>query len=181
MPRRKQDPAVIAAKRIDLRGLREEYQNESDRAAAIVGAAFLDEQIKEYIRQFLIDDEKFVNDLFAPDRPLGAFGARIQIAYALGLLTNDEYHDLKVVQGIRNAFAHDLHGLSFNDPWIKQQCLLLKLPQTLLSTDFYKQNPPRDLFLWVIDVIYGSFLVEGAIKESKRCMVPALRPWLKQL
>lgn len=180
MPRRKQNPADLAAKRADLRGLRFEYQNESDRAAAIVGAAFLDEQIKEYIKQFLVDNEKVVSELFAPDRSLGAFGSRIQIAFALGLLTEDEYHDLKVIQGIRNTFAHDLHGLTCEDAWIKQQCALLKLPKLVLDPSFYNRTPARDLFLWVVEVLYGTCLVEGALKQNQRCTIPPPRLWQKQ-
>jgi hypothetical protein len=46
------------AKSKDFQGFLEEFQNENDRSAAIIGAAFLDENLKQLLTNFLVDDEK---------------------------------------------------------------------------------------------------------------------------
>jgi hypothetical protein len=41
--------------------------------------------------------------------PCAAFGARIQLAYLLGIFDSDVFEILKTVKGIRNVFAHCHH------------------------------------------------------------------------
>ncbi len=69
----------------DFRGFFEEFQNESPRAAVILGAAFLDAQLRELLANFMIDQKSVVDELIGseskPDRPLSAFSARIRAAY----------------------------------------------------------------------------------------------------
>jgi DNA-binding MltR family transcriptional regulator len=37
----------------------------------------------------------------------------MSVAYSVGLLTESEFTDLRVIKRIRNDFAHERHGLSF--------------------------------------------------------------------
>jgi mannitol operon repressor len=53
---------------------------------------------------------------------LGRFGPRIDAAYCLGLLSAGDVADLRVIQEIRNDFAHELHGLSFDSPEVQEKC-----------------------------------------------------------
>lgn len=122
----------------------EEFQKESDRAAVIVGAAFLDEHLLDLLRGFLVADGE-ANRLLAPDGPLGSFGTRIRAAYCMGLISNDERNDLVLVQRIRNAFAHDLHGLSFDNERIKSRCLQLSAGAHTLGGEL--ANSPRQRFV----------------------------------
>jgi hypothetical protein len=61
------------AKKKDLTGFLEEFRRESDRAAAILGAAYLDEELLQLLTEFLIDDENEVRELVDNEKPLGAF------------------------------------------------------------------------------------------------------------
>src|SRR6266545_1394404 len=96
-------------------GFLDEFRLESDRATAVLGAAYLDEEILQLLTQFLVDDENEVRDLLDNERPLGPFGARIRAAYCMGLIAKEEFQDLKLIEAIRNEFAHQLHGLSFDE------------------------------------------------------------------
>jgi DNA-binding MltR family transcriptional regulator len=58
--------------------------------------------------------------------PLGSFSAKIDTAYCLGLLSEDEYGDLHSIRHIRNDFAHKLTGLAFEYRSIADRCLNLK-------------------------------------------------------
>ena len=57
------------------------------------------------IRLFMVENCEDVDQLFTGMNPLSTFSARIRIAYALGLVTEDEYHDLKIIKDVRNRFA----------------------------------------------------------------------------
>jgi hypothetical protein len=50
----KRDQAKLTAQLHDLEGITEELKKESDRGAVIIGAAYLDERLREYITAFLI-------------------------------------------------------------------------------------------------------------------------------
>ena len=134
----------MALKSQDLQGFVEEFQKESDRATAILGAALLDEKLLHLLTAFLVSDSKQVDLLLGIEQPLGSFGARIRTAYCLGLVTRNAFDILTIIKGIRNAFAHHLHGLSFADPHIAKDCGRLRVISKMPS-DVVKSN--RDAFL----------------------------------
>jgi DNA-binding MltR family transcriptional regulator len=121
-----------------------DYSEASDRAVAIVGPAFLDTLLSEAVTNFLVEDEKEVNSLLQPDRPLGTYGSRITACYCLGLIGEIVKSDLRIVGKIRNRFAHDLRA-TFSDPQIQNWCRALRWHR-----EFFAEPPAdatdRDLF-----------------------------------
>ena len=117
-------------KPIDLKNLTHEHNRvvgllakESDRSAAIVGGAFLDDLLGEMLKAHFIDDKKLQEALLLENRPLGAFSARIDIAFALGLIPRSIHTDLHRIRQIRNAFAHDRELTDFaSDASMRDQC-----------------------------------------------------------
>jgi hypothetical protein len=99
----------------------DEFQTESDRAAAVLGAALLDDLMSELLSRSLLNSE-IAKKLLGINQSLGAFGARITAARAMGLISNDEHKDLDRVREIRNKFAHRLHGLDFETQQIRDMC-----------------------------------------------------------
>jgi DNA-binding MltR family transcriptional regulator len=163
-----------SAKLKDHEGFREELKNESDRAVAIVGAAFLDEHLRDVIGYFLIDDKRAIEGLFRVNGVLGSFGGKIEMAYCLGLLSKRDYHDLKVIQKIRNRFAHELHGLSFASEQIVEQCKLFKAPQERFSPESLQGYSPRNLFIFTLAGINSALAAARfqIVAAKKRCTVP---------
>ena len=49
-----------------------------------------------------------------PVAPLGTFSARSRVAYSFGILSKDEYDDIDLIRDIRNKFAHQMTGVSFD-------------------------------------------------------------------
>lgn len=143
----KKDPILQRRKLRDFNTLFQELQNESDRAAAILGAAFLDALLEEYITNFLVDDRKEVQRIFGPEQPLGSFGARITIAFCLGLISREEKADLRIIQKIRNRFAHELPGISFEDRSISDRCSALKLPTKVPSVQEEVTRSMRERYI----------------------------------
>jgi hypothetical protein len=102
------------------------FQDEkSERAAAIVGAAFLDTQLEHILTSFFVEDEREVGKLLKTERPIGTHGGRTSLAYCLGLIGPIVRDDLRLVGKIRNRFAHDLNASFEKDP-VRNWCLLLK-------------------------------------------------------
>ena len=111
------------AKREQWNEFLEEFQAESDRSCAVLGAAFLDEHLRTLLEAFFVDDPRRIADLFdGAATPLSGFAAKTQMAYALGFLSLGEFRDLDLIRKIRNEFAHDLHGVSFATSSVALRC-----------------------------------------------------------
>ncbi len=133
----------LKLKREDWNGFLEEFQGESDRAAAILGAAFLDEHLRFLLEAFLVDDPES-NILL--DSALRGISVRARAAFSLGFLNPLEYRDIVRIINIRNRFAHRLHGLSFKDSEIAAQCDALELPSKILPGNWQVTSRDRYVF-----------------------------------
>lgn len=148
--------------------IEEELHNASDRAAAIVGDALLDKELVDLIRAFLIDDQNVAGQLLGVDRPLGTFSARSNMAYALGLLSEDVFWDLTLIRRIRNEFAHDLH-VTFDTPSVSQRCDSLELP-----TRFSKRaelDTARSRFCAAAQILSQYLAVRLALAQRERTLL----------
>lgn len=103
-----------------------EFQKETDRGAALVGAALIDTRLEAVLRSHFLKS-KVVEDLLdGGSAPLGTFSSRIKLAYALGLITELEFNECEIIRRIRNDFAHGVHGLTFQDQKLTALCNNLK-------------------------------------------------------
>lgn len=91
----------------------EEFRNESDRAAVILGASQLDILLYQLIERFLLPNPSSKDELLDGDSPLATFSSRISICYRLGLINADFSRALHLIRKIRNSFAHEVSGVSF--------------------------------------------------------------------
>jgi hypothetical protein len=121
------------------------YDDDNDRAIAIVGATFLEALLEHILRAFLVDDEKEVGKLFEPNQPLSTFSGKIALVYSLGLIYEPVYRDLHVVRKIRNEFAHDLYA-SFENDKIKSWCWNLQWHRIAYVSTPPPEATPRDFF-----------------------------------
>jgi DNA-binding MltR family transcriptional regulator len=92
-----------------------EFRDAEDRVMAVVGAAYLDSILEQLLRAAFLNDDEEADRLLAPDRPIGANGARYQLAYCLGLIDADQRDDLKTIAKVRNLFAHNYSVASLED------------------------------------------------------------------
>lgn len=111
-------------------GFLKEFQAETDRGAALVGVALLDKQLHDLLRSHLLDKKESLELLEGGSAPLGTFSARIKASYCLGLLTDLEHRELQLIRKVRNEFAHQTHGLTFQNEKIASLCgnLLDRMP-----------------------------------------------------
>jgi hypothetical protein len=113
--------------------LRNEFDGASDRAAALVAGAFLDEVLGELLREFLVDDPANDKKIFEGTGPLASFSAKIEIAYRMGLISAREHQMIHAVRSIRNDFAHKLRGISFENQSISARCKNIETPLAMLA------------------------------------------------
>ena len=155
-----------------------EFQRETDRAAAVLAAAFLDDQLGRLLKASLVSDHEYVEALFHRNGPAASFSSRISLAYAIGLIGLDEAKDLHRVRDIRNAFAHQLHGLSFDVDSIAQKCDHFSIVELFFATSDSRREwvtTPRGRFNLATSLL--AFRLRSLLREPQRLALRSpLRP-----
>lgn len=103
-----------------------EFQGESDRGAALVGAALIDHRLSDTLRAFMVSPKAAADLLDGGTAALGTFSSRIKATFALGLIDSHERNECDLIRKVRNEFAHQPHGITFDDPKISRLCDRLK-------------------------------------------------------
>jgi hypothetical protein len=108
----------------------------SDIAAAIVGAAFIDDELTRFLRRHLLrtsaEHRSQVDYLMAPSGALGAFSTRIDLAWLMGIYSKAAWKDLVRIKDIGNTFAHNYKVADFNHPDVQSDCQNLRLLEKYL-------------------------------------------------
>lgn len=118
--------ANVAAK--EAFALRADLAEESDRAAVIIAAAKLDNELRDLIVSRLVPSPTSDDELVDGDRPLGTFSARIKMAFRLGLIDAEVARSLDLVRRIRNQFAHEARSSSLSSAEHEQRVKELARP-----------------------------------------------------
>jgi hypothetical protein len=97
-----------------LEDLGRKYDSLSFREMVIVGVAAIDVALAELLAMRLLDDPPEAYDFLGADgdgrAPAGSFGARIQLAYLLGLIAKPSISILRALKAVRNAMAHRIQA-----------------------------------------------------------------------
>jgi len=102
--------------------LRKEFASETDRAAVIVAASMLDELLRTALIAKLVPVSSSTDELFdGANAPLGTLSSRIEASYRLGMISVKFARDLHLIRRIRNDFAHNIHGCSFDDTRVRSR------------------------------------------------------------
>lgn len=126
-----------------------EVKIETDRSCALIIAANLENRLKDLLTDFFISmSPTALKEIFEGTNPLSTFSSRITIAFSLGLLSEQEYHDLNLIRRIRNSFAHEEHGWSFSTQIVKDRCSSFKLfsEARIKNAAITGDYSPRDRF-----------------------------------
>jgi DNA-binding MltR family transcriptional regulator len=101
----------------------EEFLLSTHASTCLTAAAVVDNRIAEALRLKMVNlNADLRKKLFKPYGPLASFSARIDIAYALGLLSKDIAKEAHTIRGIRNDFAHATKRMNCESPGIKEEC-----------------------------------------------------------
>jgi hypothetical protein len=139
----------------------EQFQTESDRGAALVGVAYLDDQLKGLFKAKMLDESK-IAELLEGYGPLSTLSARADVAYGLGWLGPKTYRDITLLRRIRNDFAHAHEPLTFSTQAIQQRCDQLELPQAIGG----HLSDSKTKFLFTVSML--AFRIEAQAKQTER-------------
>ena len=119
-----------------------ELKAQTDRGAAIIAAAIVEEALTEFLKKRLVLAGGIEKKIFSISRRgfASEFGAKIDLAFCTGLIKQETVDHLRVVAKIRNRFAHRIEPLSFADPEIKSWCCDLN---TTISGRFKTTSLPE--------------------------------------
>lgn len=147
----------------------EPFQQETDRAAALLAAAMLDDKLLEILASFFAKSDSSVKLLRGPGAPLGTFAARIEAAHVLGFLDDAEYGEIHIIRKIRNRIAHGWRSLTFESDSVRD-----------LVRNLHIRGPfgvpignelPRQHFNYSVFAILVTIMYRNRHAESERRMV----------
>lgn len=124
-----------------MTALIEEMNGESDRAVAIVGAAWVEEALFTALDSFLQSHAESSKRLFNGNGPLATFSAKIDLARLLGMVSDAIRSDMHAIREVRNEFAHQIAHktehtkLTFATGHIRNKCLALRCVKYEKPTD----------------------------------------------
>jgi hypothetical protein len=157
----------------------EELQEEtSDRHVAILAHGAVDDLLGELIRTRLRPDCKEVDILLGPEGALGSFSARMNYAYASGIVGSQIHADLKNLNDIRRVFAHSVFTrdnkgnvirVNFKSPSLADKCKNFGNAKRRTVKGFART--PKEMFVEASTYLVGRFWFDlmgtkPAFKES---------------
>lgn len=112
-PKEARDLGPFDAAREALKGFVFGTAGWSDRAAALSAAATAEAFLQIVLMCYFARDDGVADRILA--RSLSGLKSRVDLAYCLGLIDADLARDLRSLASIRNAFAHNITILLFDD------------------------------------------------------------------
>ena len=148
-----------------------EFKNKTDRATAILGAAFLEAHLGQMIASFFIEESGVAESLLDVERPLGTFSARVRAAYCMGLISANEFYDLNLIMQIQYTFSNQVHEVAFTDDGVREKCFMLRIPREVLLPG--ETHTPRQLFVFATAILTQHLAWRAVEAETRRCIAPA--------
>lgn len=109
-------------------------RDQTELGQVLIVAAYLDEQLLRMLQWFMVEGRVSSDLDSGPSSPLGTFSGKIHLAYALGLIDDEEQRSIQAIRKIRNEFAHNI-STRFKDDKVrgKLQALLWSVGQSKIG------------------------------------------------
>lgn len=121
-----------------------------ERGMILALSAFAEESLGLLLESFMLPNQATKKLLDGFNAPLGTFSARIQAAFALGLLTSEQFDNLELLRKIRNDFAHSWKDVSFQSPKIASRIDALHFDRGTTRMPETPQEKAAASFKWLI-------------------------------
>lgn len=125
-------------------------QGADERGLILALSAFAEESLGHLLESFMLPNLAAKKLLDGFNAPLGTFSARIQAAYALGLITAEQFDNLELMRKIRNEFAHSWKGVSFKNQKIASYIAALHFDRGTTRMPSSPQEKAAAAFKWLI-------------------------------
>lgn len=166
--------------RVEINTFPEHLEDQPARVVAITYGALLEALLEDALMaHMLVLNPKRFDELFRDaNAPLSTWSAKTLLAHALGILGDEMRSQMDQVRKIRNAFAHAIRSLDFDNPTIKAACMSLDC-QRLVRPDivFADAGESARERLVACSLLMGHHLVEyiqsrlNAIKQGRQSPV----------
>lgn len=161
--------------------LTEELDRErtSARGTVILTASYVETLLEKLLRAGLVE-ARAVEALFEGQGSLATFSARIDMSFAVGLISEPRRRDLHVLRKIRNHFAHEVAPGTFEEDPVRsliRNFSGFEFWDAIASGRGRKLNRPVSfelLFNGIAVVLIG--FLEGDIKKARHPKSPVERP-----
>ncbi|MDO8557327.1 MAG: hypothetical protein Q7R98_02580 [Candidatus Jorgensenbacteria bacterium] len=171
-----------------------EFSKETDRAAAILSVSLLENTLTTLLKSHLAPTTTSEDELFDQNNaPVSTFNSKIQLAFRLGLISAKFTQNFNIIRKMRNDFAHNVYGSSFNTGRIKDFLESLVSSSQSVS-EVYKKGRnlfpegsrgrivseminPRGNFLMIIGMMIQT-LEDKTTESFKNQIIPAPQEWL---
>ena len=137
------------------------YEGESDRAVVLLASSYLDETLALLLSKRLVPCKR-TKALFSGYAPLATFSARIDIAFAVGIIPKHLSNDLHIIKKLRNLCAHKADKLEFSSDDIKKLCDNLSHSHGAPRTDGTTGNKVKDARAIFLNTIFFCNLHMGS-------------------
>ncbi len=167
------------------------------RALILTVAAFAEDSLGHLLREYLLPNKASEQLVSGFNAPLGTFSARIKGAFALGLITKEQFDDLEHLRKIRNTFSHTWRPISIDNPSIAGRIKALSfssLDDVYPNTLFQKLQTSLSALLMELQVsaqrirkesrtarLHGSGLIIGIQGEGADEQIGTAREALKSI
>lgn len=157
-------------------GIVRDIMKGSDRVAAIVGCAFIEELLRERLKKQFGHDRDAFENVFGPNGPLGGISAQARFAYTAKTISRVTRDKILAVAKVRNKFAHKSKSPAFDHSELKECIKSLGKPRSYMfdpstySMGSYKIDglSPRDYFLANLQDILSYLDSEGVNATQRR-------------
>ena len=152
-----------------LEKLRKEKEDETPRGSAVLGHAYLEELLGEFLIKRFVKGEEIRDKI-----KYRSFLDKARWCYHLGLISETIKKELLVINEIRNKFAHDKNIKDFNQEDIPSKCeelIILKILEKETNTE-YSQLPPERKYHLTVNILWS--LLEERLKK-----LTTIEEWVK--
>jgi hypothetical protein len=135
-----------------MQAIVDEIGKQTDRGAAIIAAAVIEDVLEHLIIARLVElPSKRKKALFDQSNgPLSSLSSKIELGLALGLFNDERRGSLHLIREVRNAFAHTMDPISFEDPRISAIVEARVTPKVKA----YTTMSSRTKFLFTFNIIF---------------------------
>jgi len=132
--------------------------NESERGCVIVAAAMIEDVISNMIDDSLLPPLNSEDQILAKD---SSFSFKINLAYRIGLLSEEAAKSFHLIRKIRNDFAHKRENANFNSQSVKERVKeLFNLAKPII--DSFKQDMSENNIGYEEEGIFDTLGYQGA-------------------
>jgi hypothetical protein len=114
-----------------------DFGSQTDRGVAIIAVSLLEQMLEIVLIQRMMPlKRRRYARMFGRMGLLSSFSAKIELALALGVISENLYYQIDDLRKVRNAFAHRIEALTFEHPDVQKAMRIAHSRLAVRLSDF---------------------------------------------